>query len=245
MRAPSILWMEPELVIVPAGKFKYRPAGEFHQNRQIVDAPLQTRVVSTHIEIMKNLVSVSDYKLCVSAGVCNKVLTEGTQEMPQTGVSFLDAKIYAEWISSITNQMWRLPTDEEWTRIAAERFVDTLGIVSSDPAQRWLEEYRRNTNANKDTSVELRPLGGYGENSLGVLDMAGPIWEWTKTCLLRGEVSEVGPRLKVESKYCGVRLVEGRHRAFIIDFVRDASVGGCSAGLPPDYLGFRLVREIN
>jgi hypothetical protein len=38
-------------------------------------------------------------------------------------------------------------------------------------------------------------------------------------------------------------VVEGRHRAVVIDFVRDASAGGCAAGVPPDHLGFRLVRE--
>ncbi|TNC43206.1 formylglycine-generating enzyme family protein, partial [Rubellimicrobium rubrum] len=32
------------------------------------------------------------------------------------------------------------------------------------------------------------------------------------------------------------------HRAAVIDFVRDASSGGCAAGVPPHHLGFRLVR---
>jgi hypothetical protein len=42
---------------------------------------------------------------------------------------------------------------------------------------------------------------------------------------------------------CGARIAEGRHRAVVIDFVRDARSGGCAAGLPPEYLGFRLVRD--
>jgi len=46
----------------------------------------------------------------------------------------------------------------------------------------------------------------------------------------------------VTDSYGGVRIAGGRHRAAIIDFVRDASVGGCAVGLPPDHLGFRLVR---
>ena len=42
---------------------------------------------------------------------------------------------------------------------------------------------------------------------------------------------------------CGVRLLEGRHRMAMSGFVQDARGGACSMGLPPDNLGFRLVRE--
>lgn len=31
---------------------------------------------------------------------------------------------------------------------------------------------------------------------------------------------------------CGVRVVEGRHRTYMTDFVRDARAGGCSGGTP-------------
>ena len=43
--------------------------------------------------------------------------------------------------------------------------------------------------------------------------------------------------------YCGIRVVEGRHRTYMSDFVRDARGGGCSVGTPPSNLGFRLVRD--
>ena len=42
---------------------------------------------------------------------------------------------------------------------------------------------------------------------------------------------------------CGVRVVEGRHRTYVTDFVRDAHAGGCAVGTPPANLGFRLVRD--
>jgi len=46
-----------------------------------------------------------------------------------------------------------------------------------------------------------------------------------------------------KSPNCGVRVVEGQHRAYVTDFIRDAKAGGCAVGVPPDNLGFRLVRE--
>ena len=38
-------------------------------------------------------------------------------------------------------------------------------------------------------------------------------------------------------------VIEGRHRSYMTDFVRDPKSGGCAVGTPPDNLGFRLVRE--
>jgi hypothetical protein len=46
-----------------------------------------------------------------------------------------------------------------------------------------------------------------------------------------------GPR---EDEECGD---PGQHRAYVTDFIRDARAGGCAVGVPPDNLGFRLVRE--
>ena len=62
-------------------------------------------------------------------------------------------------------------------------------------------------------------------------------------CFQNGTVAADGSVIEARSDYCGVRAVQGKHRGFVIDFIRDARSGGCAAGVPPDFLGFRLVRE--
>ena len=52
-----------------------------------------------------------------------------------------------------------------------------------------------------------------------------------------------GSRPSATTVDCGIRLVEGRHRAYLTDFIRDARAGGCTTGVPPNNLGFRLVVE--
>jgi formylglycine-generating enzyme required for sulfatase activity len=70
--------------------------------------------------------------------------------------------------------------------------------------------------------------------------MAGNVWEWTNTCFLHQILGSAGAGASIVN--CGVRVVEGRHRTYMIDFIRDPRAGGCSVSKPPSNLGFRLVR---
>ncbi|OUS38017.1 hypothetical protein A9Q94_03775 [Rhodobacterales bacterium 56_14_T64] len=236
----------PEIVVIPAGSYSYRPSGDFRIGTRSVDAPRETRSANTDLEIMKYPVSESLYAQCVAAAACTETTVIGLLEAPQTDISYVDATSFARWYSSMTQQTWRLPTDDEWVRAAGERYVDAgLGIDKDeeDPSKRWLANYRRLVSERGDSDVEIHPLGHFGVNELGVSDIAGNIWEWTESCFINGQVSEDGTAVVEQTNYCGVRAVQGKHRAFIIEFVRDAKVGGCAVGIPPDYLGFRLVRE--
>ena len=72
--------------------------------------------------------------------------------------------------------------------------------------------------------------------------MAGNVWEWTDTCFVRTTLDALGT-VEATVVNCGVRLVEGRHHAYMPDFIRDARAGGCAVGTPPSAIGFRLVLD--
>jgi formylglycine-generating enzyme required for sulfatase activity len=72
-------------------------------------------------------------------------------------------------------------------------------------------------------------------------DLAGNVREWTDSCFIR--VSFDGGREQVPGVNCGVRVVQGAHRAYMTDFTRDPKTGGCAADVPSANLGFRLVVE--
>jgi formylglycine-generating enzyme required for sulfatase activity len=75
-----------------------------------------------------------------------------------------------------------------------------------------------------------------------VFDLSGNVWEWTSTCYVRATLAADGSiRRSIDN--CGVHVVEGRHRTYMSNFIRDGKSGGCAAGTPPDNLGFRLVRD--
>lgn len=237
----------PPTVRIDAGPQDYRPAGEFRQGTSLVDAPLQRLDVAA-LDIMKYHVSEADYARCVAAGACVAAPVGGVAHAAQTNVNHADATAYAAWLSDQTGDSWRLPTDAEWLRAAAERGADDslaadTDTDSADPSRRWIAAYRREVALRGEADLDLHPLGHFGENSQGVADISGNIWEWTDSCFLNGLVTPEGAAIASQSEYCGVRAVQGKHRAFVIDFIRDARSGGCAAGVPPDYLGFRLVRD--
>lgn len=236
----------PEMISLGSGSVQHRPAGDFRVGNHEVDAPLEEVAMAENLEIMRFPVTEADYAICVEAGACTVSVSSGSASLPQTHVNYTDAQDFAAWQSARTGQVWRLPTDPEWAFAAAERYVDDAletDLESNDPAQRWLQSYKKNAYWSTVKDPDLHAFGTYGENSRGVSYVGSNVWEWTTTCFKKAKLNTEGHYTKKAGDYCGVRLAAGLHRAFIIDFVRDARVGGCAVGLPPDYLGFRLVRE--
>jgi formylglycine-generating enzyme required for sulfatase activity len=237
----------PQTVVVASRSYSYRAGGEYIRGNAYIDAPLLTVADAKPVEIMKFQVSVADYGACVVAGACERAAPRnpGAGDVPVTGVSFKDATDFASWLSQRTGDVWRLPTLAEWSFAAGSRGTDqALGLETNtgDPAQRWLALYEREAIASRGALEVPAARGSGGVNEFGVADLAGAVWEWTSTCGGRTVLDGEGTAL-THLESCGIRYVEGKHRAEMNIFIRDAQGGGCSTGSPPDNLGFRLVRE--
>lgn len=236
-------------VSIRAGSFEYRLPGEYLKGDRPVDAPKRKITFRRGFEMMTHQVSVADYGACVADGACEA--PDGGKpasgDFPVTGVNYLDAMAYAEWLTAKTGETWRLPTDEEWSYAAAERMNDdALGLDdveqdNANPAARWLARYRAESEAG-ERDPEPKPRGHFGLNSNGLADMAGNVWDWTTTCYVRASVDAKG-KVTRSTENCGVRVVGGRHRGYMSHFIRDGKSGGCAAGQAPDNLGIRLVRQ--
>jgi formylglycine-generating enzyme required for sulfatase activity len=236
----------PDLVELPPGTFAYRMAGDFNVAGRPVTAPLVTHRFEGAIDVMRHQVTVGEYKRCVAAGVCQKLAAEAGRgaDFPVVQVSWQDATAYAAWLSANTGETYRLPTDEEWAYAAGGRFRDdAIGPAGdpADPSKAWLARYDREATAQAQPGSRTRPIGSFGANEHGLLDLAGNVWEWTNTCFLRQSLGQARPAALLVN--CGVRVVEGQHRSYVPNFIRDARAGGCAVGAPPNNLGFRLIRE--
>ena len=224
--------------------FSYRAAGDFSRGGRPVEGPLRALRLPADLIIMKRQVTVAEYMRCVEEAACPRIaIATGAQDVPVVGVSWHDASAYAAWVSRKTGVPHRLPTDEEWTFAAAEKARDeAMPLVDpSDPAQAWIARYEAESARSRPGATAAQPGGTFGTNSNGLDDLAGNVWEWTTSCFVR--VSLDGARERITNTNCGVRVVEGAHRTYMTDFIRDPRSGGCAAGVPPANLGFRLVAE--
>ncbi len=235
------------LVVLPAATFDYRVAGQFLQDGQPVNPPLRAVAFDRPVAIMKNHVSRADYQRCVAAAACKPIdaaLPVNAEDIPAVGVSWYDATAYAAWLSRQTGHHYRLPTDAEWAYAAASLLHDNTVVDESDaanPAKRWIAVYERTAAGERATDSRPQPFGTFGLNENGLADVAGNIWDWTSSCYVSHAVKDDAPETVQE--ICGVRVVEGAHRTYLTDFVRDPKGGACSVGTPPANLGIRLVRD--
>lgn len=250
--AENSAFTAPQTVVIEPRTMTYRAEGHYLRDGFPVDAPMVTNTLKASFEIMKYQVTAADYAQCVIDGGClaldvrPRKAGQGTGSLPVTGVNFTDAENYAKWLSEKTGDVWQLPTDEQWAFAAGSKFPDdALGIEDDDgsnPALRWLKDYERESARKQARQPAIRPSGAFGENEFGVADMAGNVWEWTRTCHRRVNVDADGNVLS-DIPACGIYVVDGKHRASMTFFIRDPKTGGCSVGVPPDNLGIRLVRD--
>jgi len=244
----------PELVHMAPGSFAHRAAGDFSRNGKPANAPVVTVRIDHTESIMKRQVTAAEYQRCVDDGACPAKEDDAAADRAAVDVSWRDARTYADWLSGKTGIRFRLPTDEEWAYAAGSRFHDEgwPDFEGDDPAQRRLARYEaESTDSDEPVPNALRPIGSFGINENGLLDVSGNVWEWTDTCFHRVALDSgnAGARKPDPGKdgagitNCGVRVVEGQHRTYVTDFIRDARAGGCTVGTPPAHLGFRLVRD--
>src|SRR5262245_21960096 len=237
--------LAPKMIALAPGAIRYRPPGDFSRAGQPADAPLRTLRIERTLTIMQRQVTAAEYRRCVDAGACPPLPgSSAASDRPVVGVSWRDAAAYAAWLSQATGERFRLPTDAEWAFAAGSRFRDDAlsDGHARDPSRRWLAQYTAASARSEPIDDEPQPIGAFGANEHGLIDIAGNVWEWTDSCLVRG-VIETGGEARTTLVNCGVRIVVGAHRTHLSDFVRDARGGGCGVGAPPANLGFRLVRD--
>lgn len=190
---------------------------------------------SKGFSIMRRQVSQAEYAACVADGGCppldDELREADSPELPVTGVSWLDATAYAQWLSRRSGVNYRLPGYGEWLLAAGSAYTGEQPLLAdaTNPALRWLADYERESQR-QPLDPQPQPFASQGVNDQGLLGIAGNVWEWTNSCFSQGP-------------YCGVRIAAGQHPSGLSEFVRDPISGACSVGVPPANLGFRLVRD--
>lgn len=111
---------------------------------------------------------------------------------PVVGVNWYEALAYATWLSRVTGQAYRLPTEAEWEWAARRKgiveprnqgFGKTL-VSAVDPGRRypWGEGWEpERANSSESRLGQPSPVGIYphGITPDGLQELAGNVYEWT------------------------------------------------------------------
>jgi len=92
---------------------------------------------------------------------------------PITNITWYDAEAYCKWLSEISGETYKLPTEAQW-EFAARGGLKSKGYKYSGSNNikevSWFDE----TTNEKGP----KPVGKLKSNELGIYDMSGNAWEW-------------------------------------------------------------------
>ncbi|WP_112138884.1 formylglycine-generating enzyme family protein [Marinomonas primoryensis] len=164
----------------------------------------------------------------------------GRGQRPVINISWYDAKAYTTWISSQTNQEYRLPTEIEWEYSARADSSTSFWYgntvkpgysVCDSCGSQW-------------DGVSSAPVGSQASNPLGLFDMHGNVAEWVEDCY---HDNYDGAPTKNEvwlANQCENRVLRGGSWFDIPRVGRSATRYRAEPVLKASNWGFRVVRII-
>jgi formylglycine-generating enzyme required for sulfatase activity len=173
----------PPLCDVPAGPF-LMGSDPAKDKDALDDEQPQHTVTLPAFQIGAYPVTIAEYACFVRAGQrrpTNWRAHLGKLEHPAVNVSWDDAVAYAAWLTTLTDQPWRLPSEAEWEKAA--RWDSTTRIAYRYP---WGDRFDHNRcNTNDGGKSGSTPVGTYADRNdaspCGAHDLAGNVREWSSS----------------------------------------------------------------
>ena len=201
---PLYQYVIPPMVEIPAGQFLMgndpqdvqAKRGEFPLHLVNLDVseiafhPLAVFEYLLYLQAVRLLDATSEYRMaCLHSHYppgYRKSEPHLYLDYPVEGMTWHEATAYADRLAQVTGERWHLPTEAEWEKAA--RGLD--GRLYP-----WGNEWEKDKANTSDGGLqETTPLGSYpdGRSPYGVYDMAGNVFEWTRSSYKRYPYREVG-----------------------------------------------------
>ncbi|MCB9150924.1 MAG: SUMF1/EgtB/PvdO family nonheme iron enzyme [Caldilineaceae bacterium] len=107
---------------------------------------------------------------------------KGLESHPVVYVSWHDGMAYCAWLSQVTGRIVMLPSEAQWERAARGASTGSAAAARRYP---WGDTFEATKcNCFELGLIQTTPVGIFPEGASpdGGLDMAGNVWEWTRSC---------------------------------------------------------------
>ena len=254
----------PDLVLIPTGRFQMgSPEHERKQAAQAGSEPswLERETPQHWVGIEKPIamgrfpVTVGQWRAYVAATGWQAPADfnwaepgyRQADDHPVVGVSWVDAVAYAAWLSAVTGQRYRLPSEAEWEYAcrAGTRSAFSFG----DSISTELANYDGTASYNDSPKGVYRkgttPVDHFAPNQWGLYDMHGNVWEWVQDVVHDNyEGAPNTGRAWEEGGDRARRVLRGGSWLYKPRYLRSALRNGFSAARSNGVIGFRVAREL-
>lgn len=212
----------------------YVPDGASRIEPPLNDLREPVEVIVPSFCISVDEINVELFSLCVADGQCEPLRgDQNNPDFPVHSVTYDEAVDFVSWLSDLTSNSYRLPSEAEWqvAALAGETDRYPWRVVGRIPE------------ANIFSGV-LSEVGITSLNRFGVRDMVGNLSEFVSDCFSEdlSEIPQDGRPFLIDD--CGYRLTKGGHY-IAPDFLLSPYF---RARVPSDFaspqIGFRVARDI-
>ena len=238
---------EPEMILIPAGEFLMGSGPRKDRYVEDYEQPQHTLYLPDYY-LAKTPVTNAQYAAFVQATGHkwpehweDGQPPNGKEDHPVVNVSWHDAIAYCNWLAEVTGKPYLLPSEAEWEK----------GARGSDGriypwGNQWDAE---RCNAGRGREGDTTPVGAYpeGASPYGLLDMAGNVWEWTRSLWGEGlkpsfkyPYDPADGREDLDAPDSVLRVLRGGAFLYDVGFVRCACRFRDSPGYFNRSYGFRL-----
>jgi formylglycine-generating enzyme required for sulfatase activity len=231
---------EPEMILIPGGEFLMGSDPSVDKDAPDGEQPQHTLYLPDYY-LATEPVTNAQYAAFVEATGYDRPehwegvkLPSGKEDHPVVYVSWHDAVAYCNWLAEVTGKPYRLPSEAEWEKGAR----GTDGRIYP-----WGDQWdAKRCNSREGGKGDTTPVRAYpeGASPYGVLEMAGNVWEWTRSIYKDYPYNPEDGRENLEA--AGTRVLRGGAFYSSARSVRCARRRGCVPfNFFSGYLGFRVV----
>ena len=237
----------PVMLAIPSGSFAMgSPENETDRN---ADEDQQAVQIEKPFAIGKYEVTFDEYELFAHA--TGRLLPSdrdwGKGRRPVINVSWDDANAYAEWLTRMTGQTYRLPTEAEWEYAARAGTTGPFsfeGAISPNKAN-YNARFSYASSETGERSKKTEEVGSFSRhaNRWGLNDVHGNVWEWVEDCYRPGDGAPSNATAE-RSSSCESRVMRGGSWAWGPKYLRSAARSHQVPDRDFDDLGFRLAQDL-
>ena len=200
------------------------------------------RVAIRAFALARDPVTIADWKACVADGGCKSMPRIATAEprVPIHNVSWDDATQFIAWLSRVSGQTYRLPSEAEWEYAArggtTSRYWWGEGVGTSLAN---CSDCGGAQNPRAPMAVDL-----YKPNPFGLVGMLGGVAQWTADCWFPNYQGAPADSTARDAKGCDKRVLRGGSFRSGHDDITVVARNNYDQSVRYQLNGFRVARDL-